>query len=574
MKESQLMQTFSCLTLKDRRNLRLFVNSPFHNTRVDVIRLFDYLDTHWENPKRDFTKETVFKAVDVQRNVIPLPQNTQRNNIPLYEKAVYTEGSLFDAKKLNYTMSFLDNLIRNYLVINQLEDEKTERDLLLQKAFVGRGSDKLAEKSLAQARQYFDAQTMQNAAAHFHDFRLHRAHYDRVSHRERSDDTSLQAASDAFTDFAAAEILRQGCSMLTQQAFSKRTYQLPLLDAVLAYCELKIKDADDFHVRETSKVSLTLAQKGENSELKTFKKAIYTEGSQNVQRNVIPLPPNTQRNNIPLYEKAVYTEGSSLKSEIWNLKLSTAVLAYFHAYQSLSKDDDAVAQYAHFQELRTILEQNWQQFPTEEMRGLYLLAINFCIKKINRGDRQFEREVLGIYKIGIENRLLFENNQLSSYTYKNAMMAALKVGETAWASQFLDDYKPFLASNDREMIYKYNKALYFFRNNDYNSAMQLLQTVNLKEVLFNLDARRLLARIYFELKENAALDSLIDNSKIYLHRQKSIGYHREMYLNFFKVLEILLKMDVKADASTIEKLSIQIKETQYLAEREWLLEKL
>jgi hypothetical protein len=178
--------------------------------------------------------------------------------------------------------------------------------------------------------------------------------------------------------------------------------------------------------------------------------------------------------------------------------------------------------------------------------------------------------VLGIYKIGLENRLLFENNQLSPYTYKNAMMAALKVGEMAWASQFLDDYKPFLASNDREMIYKYNKALYFFRNNDYNSAMQLLQTVNLKEVLFNLDARRLLARIYFELKENAALDSLIDNSKIYLHRQKDIGYHREMYLNFFKILEILLKTDPKKRAI----LRGPIEATKYLAEREWLLSKL
>jgi hypothetical protein len=543
MKESQLMQTFSCLTLKDRRNLRLFVRSPFHNTRADVVRLFDYLDAHWENPKRDFTKETVFKAVQVQRNDIPLKQNTQRNaipleqnternNIPLHEKAVYTEGSLFDAKKLNYTLSFLDSLIHNYLVINQLEDEKTERDVLLQKAFTARGADKLAEKSLAQARQYFDEQQVQNAAAHFHDFRLHRAHYDRASRRERSDDTGLQAASDAFTDFAAAEILRQGCSMLTQQAFSKRVYQLPLLDAVLGFVELKIKDAD-------------------------------------VQRNVIPLPQNTQRNNIPLYENAVYTEGSSLESEIWNLK-SKAVLAYFHAYQSLSKDDDAVAQYAHFQQLRTILEHNWQQFPADEMHGLYLLAINFCIKKINRGDRQFEREVLGIYRIGLENRLLFENNQLSPYTYKNAMMAALKVGEMGWASQFLDDYKPFLASNDREMIYKYNKALYFFRNNDYNSAMQLLQTVNLKEVLFNLDARRLLARIYFELKENAALDSLIDNSKIYLHRQKDIGYHREMYLNFFKILENLLKTDPKKRAI----LRGPIEATKYLAEREWLLEKL
>lgn len=505
MKESQLMHTFSCLTLKDRRALRLFVRSPFHNTREDVQRLFDYLDTHWEKAHRDFKKETVFNAVfnyEINKNELKIMEKTAK-------KAQNTEGSnwtseiknvklitAFDLKKMNYTLSFLDNLIRDYLILNQLNAEQTEKDLLLEKAFTLRGADKLAEKTLTNARQNFDAQPIQNAAAHFHDFRLNRANYDRLSRRERSNDTSLQASADAFTDFTLAETLRQACSMLTQQAFSKRTYELPLLTAVLNCVELKLINAES--------------------------------------------------------------------------PISIAVLAYFHAYQSLSKEDDSTAQFAHFQELRTILETHWQQFPPDEMRGLYIVAINFCLKKINRGNRAFEPEVLNLYKMGLNNHLLLENNQLSPYTYKNTMMAALKVGEMDWASQFLDDYKAFLPANDRDMLFKYNKALYFFRNNDYTSAMKLLQTVNLREVLFNLDARRLLARIYFELQENTALESLIDNSKIYLHRQKEIGYHREMYLNFFKILEMLLKNDPKKT----KLLRGLIDETNYLAEREWLLGKL
>jgi hypothetical protein len=469
MQESQLMQTFNCLTRQDRRDLRLFVRSPFHNTREDVIRLFDYLDKTMNATDRDMRKETIFAAV--------FSENTEGGNIS------------FDLKKLNYTLSFLDKVIREYLTINQLQNESLEKDLLLQQAFILRGADKLATKALTTARQNFEAQPIQNAAAHFHDFRLHRAHYDGISRRERSDDTSLQESADAFTAFAVAEVLRQGCSMLTQQAFSKRAYRLPLLETAL-------------------------------------KIAADTEG--------------------------------------------VAIKAYFHAYQSLSKEDDVVAQRFHFQELRKILEQDWQQFPATEMHGLYVMAINFCIKKMNRGEQAYSYEVLEIYKIGLHTRLLFENNHLSPYTYKNTMMAALKIGEMDWAATFLDEYKPFLPPQDREMIFKYNKALYFFRKNDYTSAMSLLQVVNLREVLFNLDARRLLARIYFELNEITALDSLIESSKIYLHRQKGIGYHREMYLNFFKILEILLKTASKKRAI----LRGLIEETKYLAEREWLLEKL
>jgi hypothetical protein len=472
MKESQLLKTFNCLTLKDRRALRQFVNSPFHNTREDVILLFDYLDKNRDTLNRDLSKETVFKTVF-------------KGN---------TEG-VFDLKKLNYTLSFLDNLIREYLIFNQLQSDTVELDVLLHKAFMERGADKLAEKTLMVARQNFNTQTLKNAKVHFQDFTWHTIHYEQSSRKERSDDTSLQESTEAFTDFTIAETLRQACAMLSQQAFSKRTYRLPLLDAALNIASLKV----------------------ENVDTKT--------------------------------------------------DASPAVFAYFHAYQSLTKEEDETAQYAHFQSFKTILENNWQQFPAKEMHGLYVLAINFCLKKINRGHRQFEKEVLSIYKIGLQNHLLFENNQLSPYTYKNAMMAALKVGEMDWASQFLEEYKTHLPMRDRENLFQYNKAIYFFRNNDYSSAMQLLQTVNLREVLFNLDARRLLARVYFELKEYNALDSLIESSKIYLHRQKDIGYHREMYLNFFKILEILLKKEDKKS----EVLRGVIEDMKYLAEREWLL---
>jgi hypothetical protein len=470
MKESQLLKTFNCLTLKDRRALRQFVISPFLNTREDVVLLFDYLDKNRDNLNRDLSKETVFKAV-------------------------FTEGGIFDLKKLNYTLSFLDNLIREYLIFNQLQNETAERDVLLQKAFLGRRADKLAEKSLSVARQNLNAQELKNATTHLHEFQWHKTQYDYASRTERSDDTSLQESTDAFTDFTVAETLRQACAMLSQQAFSKRTYRLPLLEAALNIAVLKI----------------------ENSAIKTSE--------------------------------------------------SPAVFAYFHAYQSLTKEEDETIQYAHFQSFKTILENNWQQFPADEMHGLYVLAINFCLKKINRGHRQFEKEVLSIYKIGLHNRLLFENNQLSPYTYKNAMMAALKVGETDWANQFLEEYKTHLPVRDRENLFQYNKAIFYFRNKEYTAAMQLLQTVNLREVLFNLDARRILARVYFELKEFNALDSLIESSKIYLHRQKDIGYHREMYLNFFKILEILLKKEDKKP----EILRGVIEETKYLAEREWLL---
>jgi hypothetical protein len=245
-----------------------------------------------------------------------------------------------------------------------------------------------------------------------------------------------------------------------------------------------------------------------------------------------------------------------------------AVAAYYHAYRALSENSQLID----FQALRAILENDWQLFPETEMRGLYLLAINVCIRKINQFERAFEQEVLQIYRAGLHNKLLLENGQLSPYTYKNVMSATTKVGEFDWANTFLEDYKSFLPAKDRDNVFRYNLALLRFRQGNTGASMTLLHGVNLREPLFQLDARRLLARLYYDAHELTALDSLIDSTKIYLHRQKDIGYQKEMYVHFFKILEKMLRLDFK-NKKELEILRGLIEETKMLAERDWLLEK-
>ena len=173
----------------------------------------------------------------------------------------------------------------------------------------------------------------------------------------------------------------------------------------------------------------------------------------------------------------------------------------------------------------------------------------------------------------MNNNILLENGVLPHYTYKNILMAALKSEEYEWAENFLNEFKKNLPEQDRENIYNYNLAIYYFRIGNYDEAMTLLQIVNLNDVLYNLDARRLLARIYFEKNEFQVLQSHIESSKVYLHRHKDIGYHHDMYVNFFRFLEKLQKISLRdAKAKTI--LRGEITNTQLLAEREWLIQKL
>ncbi len=265
-----------------------------------------------------------------------------------------------------------------------------------------------------------------------------------------------------------------------------------------------------------------------------------------------------------------------------------AIAMQYYAFQTLSaskkitvRGEDTVNKVENpfdtealfFKKLKKEITENQALFSETELRDFLFVAINYCIRHQNQGELHYVHEALDLYRIGLESRVLMENETISIYNYKNILTLALKIEDYVWAKVFLDEYKKFLPEKERENLYKYNYAIYCFRKQDYDKAIQLLQEVNLKEVLFNLDARRMLACIYYDLKEFNALDSYIESSKIYLHRQNDIGYHKEMYSNFFRVLEKIIKSNLKL-ATTKEILKSEIEGTQLLAERDWLLAKL
>ncbi|NUO03453.1 MAG: hypothetical protein HUU01_22805, partial [Saprospiraceae bacterium] len=145
--------------------------------------------------------------------------------------------------------------------------------------------------------------------------------------------------------------------------------------------------------------------------------------------------------------------------------------------------------------------------------------------------------------------------------------------EWDWAAGFLETFKLRLPETERENTYRFNLANLYFRKKDYARAMDLLRHVEFRDKLHNLDARRMLLRMYFETGETDALESLLDSFETYIRRQKDLGYHGENYLNLIRLTRKLLQTPV-GEKLTRKKLTTEIVATKALAEREWLLEKI
>lgn len=245
------------------------------------------------------------------------------------------------------------------------------------------------------------------------------------------------------------------------------------------------------------------------------------------------------------------------------------VALFYHSYCSLYDNEDTI----HFEKMKRLLFEAAAQFSRSELREFYLYAINCCIRRLNAAKVNYIAEVFDIYRKGLKINALLEGNVLSRFTYNNIVMAGVRMKAFEWTENFIHEYKPFLEEKFRESTFNHVLATFYFKKKDYTLAMNFLQNVEFDDILHNLDARRMLLCIYYDLAEFDALDAHLEAFKNYLYRQKDIGYHRENCLNLIRYTRRLLQLDFTNELE-INKLVNEIKETTRLVETWWLLEKL
>jgi hypothetical protein len=251
-----------------------------------------------------------------------------------------------------------------------------------------------------------------------------------------------------------------------------------------------------------------------------------------------------------------------------DLEGQPTVQLYFYLWKALKTPDEA----QHFERAKALIWQYADVFDEKERREIYLAAINYCIRRANQGHAHYLREVFQFFSKGLETRALFENGQLSIFTFKNAVSAGIGVQEFAWVRSILEDYKPYLPTRGRADAYNYNLAAYYFRLPDYEKCMDLLRSTEFHDPLTNLNARAMLLRIYVEKQYTDATASLLDSFQAYLKRQKSIGYQAENYLNLIRFTRQLIRI-APGDAAALARLHGEIGETQVVAEKRWLMER-
>lgn len=246
--------------------------------------------------------------------------------------------------------------------------------------------------------------------------------------------------------------------------------------------------------------------------------------------------------------------------------ISPLLKIYLLTYQTLSKSEEGDKTY--FEELVLQLEKHQSRIASEELRELYLLAINYCAIRTRKGNNEYLPMLLKMYDEGIKNEALVENGYLSHWTYTNVVRLGLKEGRYKWVENFIDQYKDLLPPDTFTDAYHLNLADLHFNQQNYDGVLDHLTQLQFSDPSYHLASRLLLIKTFYEREDVEALLSNLASFTIYLKRNKgtSAAYKRTC-LNFCTLLHQLLKKNPKKRDQLLE----QIKTVQPLAERAWLL---
>lgn len=240
---------------------------------------------------------------------------------------------------------------------------------------------------------------------------------------------------------------------------------------------------------------------------------------------------------------------------------------YYTILQALREGDND----RHFQRLKSLIAGATEQITLADLREIYGFGINYCARKIRQGEEAYVAEALQLYREGIGREILVQDGVLSPWTFTNVVKLALRLRQYDWIEQFIRENAPKLPEAFRENALHYNLAELHYYTQAYEKAMDHLNQVRFSDLNYHLGARVMLAKIYYETREENALLSLLAAFTVFLKRNKKISNDlKKTYLNFCHFLFQL----IRRKRQRLSKLREEIDQTELLTDRAWLLQTL
>lgn len=251
------------------------------------------------------------------------------------------------------------------------------------------------------------------------------------------------------------------------------------------------------------------------------------------------------------------------------------IAVYYFAYKLLLNYYEFNNPY--YLQLKLLLSQKGAELSLGNMKAMHSYLRNYVADKYNRGDTKSLGELFSLFRNhALQGTLYQDSGTILASTLQSAITVALKLGETDWALNFLEENRHrIVGADDPEAIYEFNLANCHFHKGEYAVVEHCLANYNYKEMFYKLAARRMEIKLYYETN-SPLLDARLAAFKIFVHEQKSILPPDKIAPNnhFADLMRQIIAPKTLGNPTRVKKLMDKLVEQKAVAEREWLQQKL
>ncbi len=214
MQKSVLVEIVRSLSRKEMRDIQKWLQSPAHNQRQDVIKLFDFIGKNLTADDESLGKENAWRAV------FPAQQ--------------------YDDAYMRQVMYFLLKAIEEYLVFVYYSSDGVRYQLALSRIYRRRKLDKSYKQAHRLGLDNLQKQPLRNDFYLLNKFFLEQVEYEHRMNISQNGPVNLQETADSLEKWFLEERLRISKDMLAHQSiYQKMNYNHGLLEEVLVYADKK-----------------------------------------------------------------------------------------------------------------------------------------------------------------------------------------------------------------------------------------------------------------------------------------------------------------------------------------------
>ena len=179
-----------------------------------------------------------------------------------------------------------------------------------------------------------------------------------------------------------------------------------------------------------------------------------------------------------------------------------------------------------------------------------------------------------LYEYVLEEEIYTGSGELSPWSFKNALLAALRLGRYDWALNTLENYSHRLPKEYRDNALAFNYAQVYFYKQDFGLVLKHLQQVEYQDPAYALNSRNLLVAVHYELGQIEPLYSAINSFRTYLKRQRTLS--NTVKAGYRALLSVTLRLAKIGNGSSreLDKVAAFLEANPSTVSRQWLQAKL